>query len=187
MSASAPLLFKPLPNASNRMKREWKRQMRLWLRDQIDEQHTQLVNYANNSAPTAERFLEKCAIAEARAGNPERLRSLYPHFADCISSPKLRQGRRYPKHKMKSDVAKTAADYARRIRMLWRDQYRKVKRERDETEIGAEQFAIDICEEFFGKEASHLDVDAVKAAAKKSGKHKPGTRKKPRQIAHVAR
>lgn len=187
MSASAPLLFKPLLNASDRMKREWRKQMRLWLRDQLDEQNTQLVNKANNSAPTAERWLEETAIGAARAGNPDRLRRLYPHFADCISSPKLRQGQRYPKRKMKSDVAKTAADYARRIRMLWRDQYCEVKRGRDETEIGAEQFAIDICKEFFGKEASHLDVDAVKAAAKKSGKHKPGARKKPRQMAHVAR
>ncbi|BAR53363.1 hypothetical protein NK6_174 [Bradyrhizobium diazoefficiens] len=187
MSASAPLLFKPLPNASDRMKREWKKQMRLWLRDQLDEQHIQHMTDANDNAPTAERLLERIAIAEARTGNPERLRSLYPRFADCIFSPKLQQGQRYPKYKMEIDVTKTAADYARRIRMLWRDQYHKIKRERDETEIGAEQFAIDICKELFGTEASHLDVDAVKAAAKKSGKHKPGARKKPRQMAHVAR
>ncbi len=171
MNASAPKLFRLPPKASRREQDQWKKQMRLWLSNQIDDYSVKEIHNANANAPT----WEEICIGEARAGHPEGLRKLYPHFADCIFSPERERWHRYPKYEMVADVAEMAAEYAQHIRVLWRKQYGKVNRTRDERQAGssAEHFAVDICKELFGKEAAHLTVEAVHAAAKPSGKHKP--------------
>jgi hypothetical protein len=189
MSASAPALFRLPPSASRREHREWKEQMLFWLSDKLDEQHIQDVRQANAAAPTPEQWVETIAIHEARSGDPTKLRKLYPHFANCISSPGPGKGKSYkksPKYDAAKETAKTAADFVRRIRALWRQQYGKVHREHGE--ISAHDFAIQIIKDWSGKK---ITISAVLAAAKKSGKHKPGRRtahrKKPRQMAHPAR
>jgi hypothetical protein len=170
MNASAPKLFRLPPKASRREQDQWKKQMRLWLTDRVVDHSIQEIYNANASAPT----LEEICIAEARAGHPESLQKLYPHFADCISSPKLPKGHRYQKYEMVLDVAEMAAEYAQLIRALWRKQYGKVNRTRDERQAGlsAEHFAVDICKEFFEKKAARLTVEAVHTAAKPSGSKK---------------
>ena len=165
MTASAPKLFRLPPKASRREQDQWKEQMRLWLSNGIVDHCIQENHNANANAPT----WEEICIEEARAGHPESLRKLYPHFADCIFSPKLR--------------------HAQHIRALWRKQYGKVKRTRDETQAGssAEHFAVDICKEFFEKKAARLTVDAVHAAAKPSGPPSRAAEIRRRQTAKVAR
>lgn len=155
--------------------------MRLWLESQLDRQHIQNLALANANAKTWE---EICIIL-ARAGDPVPLRKLYPQFADCIHSPKLRQGQRYPKQRMQLTITETAARLARRIRALWRAQYGRRNRRRDEK--SAEDFAIDICKEWFPQKAARLTVGAVLAAGKPSGKHAKPRRKFTRQMAQVAR
>jgi hypothetical protein len=122
---------------------------------------------------------ERYRIQQARSGNPEPLRKLYPQFADCIFSPPLKQGKTYPEQP-EFDVARVAARLTRSIRALWLAQYGRKRRERDE--ISAEDFAISICKEWYEEEAAHLTVDEVRAAAKPSGRHKP-RRKNTRQRA----
>jgi hypothetical protein len=129
---SAPTLFRLPPKTGRREQDQWKKQMRLWLIDGIDDYNIQGVRDANASAPT----WEELCIQEARTGHPELLRKLYPLFADCIFSPELRQGQRYAKHQNESSVAEMAAEYAQHIRALWRKQYGKVKRTRDERQAG---------------------------------------------------
>jgi hypothetical protein len=94
---------------------------------------------------------------------------LYPQFADCIHAPRRRKGQKYPKVKP-FNAAKAAADFARRIRALWQQQYGTKNRKQGEK--SAEDFAIEIANEWFEEKAAHLTVDAVLAAAKTSGKHK---------------
>jgi hypothetical protein len=185
MTASAPKLFRLPPKASRREQDQWTKQMRLWLSDRVVDHCIQENHNATANAPT----WEEICIEEARSGHPESLRKLYPHFADCIFSPKLRQGQRYPKYEMVTDVAEIAAEYAQHIRALWRKQYGKVKRTRDEQQAGssAEHFAVDICKEFFEKEAARLTVDAVHAAAKPSGPPSRAAEIRRRQTAKVAR
>lgn len=166
MSTRAPPSFRPPPNASERGQLRWKRDMQHWLSDQLDEQDIRQVGLANANPPGVERL----CIASARAGHPEALRKLYPQFADCIHSPKLRRGQKYWKQP-KDAPAKIAADFAKRIRAIWSKQYGK--RNRAKNEISAEEFAVEICKEWLGTKAAGLSVDETLAAAKPSGKRKP--------------
>jgi hypothetical protein len=177
MTSEAPS-FRPLPNATRREQREWEKQMLRWLSKQIEEQIVEENHEANANVKLEELFIEL-----AREGRPEGLRRLYPQFSDCIHSPKLRQGQRYWKSR-KTSLAEIAADFARRIRALWREQYGKRNRRRDEK--SAEDFAVEICKLWYGSKAEGLTTEAVLAAAKPSGKHKP-RRKITRQKAEVAR
>jgi hypothetical protein len=175
MNASAPTLFRLSKNASDRQKRRWEEDMRRWLSDRIAQQLDAMMPTAAAVAHMTEAWLrewnEKYRIQQARSGNPEPLRRLYPQFSDCIHSPPLKQGCKYPPPPPKFDTARVAADFARRIRVLWRKQYGKMHRE--ESEMSAEAFAVDICKEWFEEEAVNLAIDAVTVAAKPSGKHKP--------------
>ncbi|MET3840960.1 hypothetical protein [Bradyrhizobium sp. OAE829] len=160
--------------------------MLVWLSNQIYDCIVKENRDANANAPT----WEEICIEEARAGHPQGLQKLYPHFADCISSPKRSQGQnKYSNYEMIADVAETAAEYARHIRALWRKQYGKLNRTRDERQAGisAEHFAVDICKEYFGKEAAGLTVEAVLAAAKPSGPPSRVAEKRRRQTAKAAR
>jgi hypothetical protein len=174
-----PPSFRLPLSASRREQREWEKQMLRWLSNQIEEQIVQENHEAN-----ANVNLEELLIELAREGHPEGLRRLYPQFADCIHSPKLRQGQRYWKAR-KTSLAEIAADFARRIRALWREQYGKSNRGRDEK--SAEDFAVKICKSWYGEEAEGLTTEAVLAAAKPSGKHAKPRRKITRQKAEVAR
>jgi hypothetical protein len=181
MSAGAPALFRLPSNATDHQKSQWKQQMRRWLSDQLAQQ-LDVITPAMVQAMTPNylrEWNEKYRTQQARNGNPEPLRKLYPQIADCIFSPPLKQGKTYPRQP-EFDVAKVATRLTRSIRALWLAQYNKKHRERDE--ISAEDFAIDICMEWFEGEAAHLSVDEVKAAAKPSGRHKP-RRKNTRQRA----
>ncbi|WP_369719725.1 hypothetical protein AB8Z38_20910 [Bradyrhizobium sp. LLZ17] len=177
MNASAPALFRLAPNTSERQKCAWEEHMRLWLHDQISEQlyksFSQKIHYDNKT----NEFIvsEEWAIWLARTGDPSELRKLYPQLADLIFSPK--QPQRYQRPKF--DAAKASVDFARRIRALWGKQYGKVKRTRDESQAGisAEHFAVDICKMLFPEKSVHLTIEAVLAAAKPSGKHKPGRKR----------
>jgi hypothetical protein len=180
MTNEPPLLFRPAPNASRREQAEWEGQMLRWLSDQIDEQIVQENQEAKNNAPTLE---ERC-IRRARAGDPDGLRKLYPQFADCIHPPELRQGQKYRKGYILT-LAEQAADFAKRIRALWREQYGKVNRRRGEKR--AEDFAIEILKSIYAEKAEGLATDAVLTAAKPSGKHAKPRRKITRQKAQVAR
>jgi hypothetical protein len=175
LDPSAPP-FRPPRNASDRQKSQWKEQMRLWLHDQIERRLLQILNDTDNAQPW-----EEYCIGEARRGNPGPLRSLYPHFADCIFSPRLRKGQRYPK-KSKFHAVAFAIGCTQHIRAIWREQYGKQNRVREERQAGisAEAFAVDIYK------SPGVTVDAVLAAQKPSGKHKPGSRNT-RQKAQVAR
>jgi hypothetical protein len=189
MSAGAPALFRLPPSATDHQKAQWKEQMLLWLSDQLEQQVEQqnAITPAVLSAMTPEylrEWFKKNRIQRARSGHPDelqKLQKLYPELADFHISPKRGQGQRPPKQP-EFDVAKVAADFTRRIRALWRKQYGKVQRTRDETQadMSAEHFAADICKERYTEEAAHLTVDEVKAAAKPSGRHKP-RRKNTRQ------
>jgi hypothetical protein len=174
MPSEPPSLFRPPLNATRREQREWEKQMLRWLSKQIEEQIVRENHEANANVE-----LEKLFIELAREGRPEGLRKLYPQFADCIHSPKLRQ-----KKPRKTSLAEIAADFARRIRALWRELYGKRNRRRDEK--SAEDFAVEICKSWYGGEAEGLTTEAVLAAAKPSGKHKP-RRKITRKKAEVAR
>jgi hypothetical protein len=174
MSVSAPEFFRLPPSASRLAGREWEEQMRLWLGDQLDQQHIKNLLEATANAPTPEEWVERLAIADARAGDPTALRKRYPHFADCIFSPKLGKGKKYPKQTkfdLAKETAKTAAEFAPRIRALWQKQYRKKNRKKGEK--SAEEFAIEIIKDWSQRKVT---MKAVLAAAKPSGKHKLGPR-----------
>jgi len=175
-----PPTFRPSRNATEKQKRDWDEKMRSWLADAIDHQQ------ASEMSAVHEAFdKSRIAIGMARAGHPEWLRQLYPHFADCIHSPPLRPGKKRPKQKQ-FRLAKIAVQFARRIRALWQKQYGQKYRMHDEK--SAEDFAIDIVREWFehsayAPEAAGLTANVVKDAAKPSGpsgrpKKKP--RRKPR-------
>ena len=66
----------------------WKENMFRWLQDQLD---AELRENFHREIFGLNRVDEKTAIAQARAGNPEALRKLYPQFADCINP--LKKGR----------------------------------------------------------------------------------------------
>jgi hypothetical protein len=150
-----PNEFRLPPNAAPDCKRRHDRAMRAWLADALDEQNIIAID-----ARTYETF----CIMLARAGDPERLRELYPQFANCINAPKLAHGEKRPK--LKHDRLRLAVDYVRRIRALWREQYGLTYLRKGEK--SAENFAIEILHA--GKS---LTVGAIKAAGKPSGKHKP--------------
>jgi hypothetical protein len=136
--------------------------MLAWLELEIDKQNIERVALANKVGLD---WKEWC-IACARAGRPESLRKLYPEFADCIFSPKLRRGQKWAKPKP-LQVADHAADFTRRIRALWVSHYGTKRRTRDD--VSAEEFAVDICKRWFN--APRLTVEAIKRA-KPSGKRK---------------
>jgi hypothetical protein len=186
MSARAPALFRLPANATDRQKGQWKKQMLLWLSDQIEQQVEQQTAIAPAvlSAMTPEYLREwskEIRIQRARSGHPDdlqRLQKLYPELADFNISPRREKGR--PPDQREFNVAKVAADFTRRIRALWQKQYGS--KNRKQGEISAEDFALDICKGWYEEEAAHLIVDEVKAAAKPSGRHKR-RRKNTRQIA----
>ena len=71
----------------------------------------------------------------------------------------------------KNDLRKVAANYARRIRAIWRAE--KIMQRRRPGEKSAEEYAIEILWKHFGEVAAGLDVDDVIAAGKTGGKRKP--------------
>ena len=70
----------------------------------------------------------------------------------------------------KNDLRKVAANYARRIRAIWRAE--KIMQRRRPGEKSAEEYAIEILWKHFGEVAAGLDVDDVIAAGKTGGKRK---------------
>jgi hypothetical protein len=150
--------------------------MLAWLSEQLDEQNIGMVNADSAKMLAAgAKWFEQMAIAEARRGHPDWLRELYPQFADCISSPKLARGHKYPNQEPRP-LPKIAVDYTRRIRALWQTQYGKQKRLRDE--MSAEDFAVAILRDQYEDKAAGLDKDAVLRAANPSGKRKKNVRAK---------
>jgi hypothetical protein len=155
--------FRPPPNATLYKKREWEEQMRAWLEWRLDQQNMEALRGADAS-------WERICIDCAEHGDIAPLRQLYPHLAKFLYPPKLRPGEKYRKQR-KFDPVKAAADYAQRIRALWREQYGLKNRRQGEK--SAEGFAADICKELFEQDKARLTVHAVLAAAKPSGRHKP--------------
>src|SRR5260221_9823502 len=135
MNSSAPTLFRLPKNASDRQKRIWEEDRRRWLSDriaqQVDVMTPAAAAVAHMTLGNWREWNEKYRIQQARSGNPEPLRRLYPQFSDCIHSPPLKQGCKYPPPP-KFDTAKGAADFARRIPALWRKQYGRMPRAESE-------------------------------------------------------
>jgi hypothetical protein len=166
MSASpSPPLPRRLPtNAAPDRRRKWEAEMREWLAWKMDQESIEALNHCT---------VGELAVAAARAGDPELLRELYPDHADCIYSPKLGRGEKRPKFPVqptKSDLRKVAANYARRIRAIWRAE--KIVQRLRPGEKSAEEYAIEILWKHFGEVAAGLDVDDVIAAGKTGGKRK---------------
>jgi hypothetical protein len=137
--------------------------MREWLAWRMDQESIEALNRCTAG---------EVAVAAARAGDPELLRQLYPDHADCIYSPKLRRGEKYLKFPVptKNGLRKVAANYARRIRAIWRAE--KIMQRLRPGEKSAEEYAIEILWKHFGEVAAGLDVDDVIAASKTGGKRK---------------
>ncbi|MCS3761657.1 hypothetical protein [Bradyrhizobium centrosematis] len=133
-----------------------------WLEEKLDEQHVVELRHASASLS-----LEDWAKALARTGNVDPLKQLFPDLAEFIAEPVRKRGEKKWKAR-KFSVAKLAADFARRIRRLWLDQYGQKNRGRDE--LSAEDFAVEICKRWFPRDAARLTVEQVLAAAKPSGK-----------------
>ena len=151
-------------NVAPDRRRKWEAEMREWLAWRMDQESIEALNHCT---------VGEVAVAAARAGDPELLRQLNPDHADCIYSPKLGRGEKRPKFPVrptKSDLRKVAANYARRIRAIWRAE--KVMQRRRPGEKSAEEYAIEILWKHFGEVAAGLDVDDVIAAGKTGGKRK---------------
>jgi hypothetical protein len=135
----APETFRPSARATREEKRRHAHQMRAWLSDRLEQQNEADIKAGN------ETTVEELAVMLARTGNVGLLRQLYPQIADFIFPPKLHRGQRYPKFK-NLRLAQLAADFARRIRALWREQY-SVRRCRGEN--AAEDLAVHILRDWF--------------------------------------
>ena len=163
-SRSPPLPRRLPPNAAPDRRRKWEVEMHEWLAWRMDQESIEALNRCT---------VGEVAVAAARAGDPEPLRGLYPDHADCIYSPKLGRGEKRPKFPVRpteSDLRKVAANYARRIRAIWRAE--KIMQRRRPGEKSAEEYAIEILWTHFGEVAAGLDVDDVIAAGKTGGKRK---------------
>ena len=112
-SPSPPLPGRLPPNAAPDRRGKWEAEMREWLAWRMDQESIEALNHCT---------VGEVAVAAARAGDPELLRQLYPDHADCIYSPKLGRGEKYLKFPVptKNGLRKVAANYARRIRAIWR-------------------------------------------------------------------
>ena len=150
-------------NVAPDRRRKWEAEMREWLAWRMDQESIEALNHCT---------VGEVAVTAARAGDPEPLRKLYPDHADCIYSPKLGRGEKYLKFPVptKNDLRKVAANYARRIRAIWRAE--KIMQRRRPGEKSAEEYAIEILWKHFGEVAAGLDVDDVIAAGKTGGKRK---------------
>lgn len=86
-----------------------------------------------------------CALKEAKRGNIEPLRDVYPDLVPFLHPPKRRRGQRFPKakpYRLQCAVADVS-----RIRDLWRRHFGRVKRRHDELsaeEIAAERHKVDV-------------------------------------------
>ena len=162
-SPSPPLPRRLPPNAAPDRRGKWEAEMREWLAWRMDQESIEALNRCTAG---------EVAVAAARAGDPELLRQLYPDHADCIYSPKLRRGEKYLKFPVptKNGLRKVAANYARRIRAIWRAE--KIMQRLRPGEKSAEEYAIEILWKHFGEVAAGLDVDDVIAASKTGGKRK---------------
>ena len=159
-SPSPPLPRRLPPNAAPDPRGKWEAEMREWLAWRMDQESIEALNRCTAG---------EVAVAAARAG---LLRQLYPDHADCIYSPKLRRGEKYLKFPVptKNGLRKVAANYARRIRAIWRAE--KIMQRLRPGEKSAEEYAIEILWKHFGEVAAGLDVDDVIAASKTGGKRK---------------
>jgi glutathione S-transferase len=168
-----PATFRPPASATQAQKREHEQQMRAWLAHRLDRQNMQATQAA--STTTSAEF----GMALAQAGDVTMLRGEHPHLAKFIHAPPLGRGQRYPKQPYKTlSMSELAADFAKRIRALWREQYGEKRCLRGEKT--SDKFAIDILREWYegSAECATLTVSAVLAAAKPSGRHRPGPKAK---------
>jgi hypothetical protein len=145
--------------------------MRAWLAHELGQQY-----HAAKKVTLDTLDVEEYCKRLARGGDPRPLRALHPSLAEFITAPKLQRGQRYAKIK-KHTYAEVAAGLAKCIRSLWLEQY-NVRRYRGEK--AAEDYAIDILREWCptNAECAALTMEAVEAAGKPSGKHKPGPRRR---------
>jgi hypothetical protein len=178
-SPSPPHPHRLPPNAAPDRRRKWEAEMREWLAWRMDKDAIEALNAIS---------VGEVAVAAARQGDPELLRQLYPDHADCIYSPKLGRGEKRPKFPVrptKSDLRKVAANYARRIRAIWRAE--KIVQRLRPGEKFAEEYAIEILWNQFGEVAAGLDVVDVIAAGKTSGKRKPKAPMRQRRLRRATR
>jgi hypothetical protein len=149
---------RPPWNASNE-------QMRAWVLAQLEAMDAAVMTEEAISKPLDQRYhppkylrmlaepkladlgSEERAIAEAKCGNMEPLRKLYPQLAEFLARPKLKRGEHFepfnPQWDAKARIRAARAD-ANRIKALWKAAYNgRCNRDSELGQITAVEIAAD--------------------------------------------
>jgi hypothetical protein len=121
-----------------------------WVIGQIDRVETiseRFKHYAETVFESDERYVTEQAIEQADKGNIEPLRRLFPpELARFLHLPKLKRGKRFPKHGKNDRVGKAVAD-VKLIRALWMTHYGKKNRPKNDlvtaVQIAADRWKVD--------------------------------------------
>jgi hypothetical protein len=154
--------WQPPPGASPRQLRQWRKEMREWIGCVLDWRTETKIESANEywRRQGSKKYFERSAIEDARQGNVEMLRKLYPHIAEFIHSP--REGRRGKYSRWRGVTAIDAAvEDAAFVRLFWREVYSRKNRGRDD--LSADSVVADYYKSMGRAEVTE---DAIRMRAK---------------------
>jgi hypothetical protein len=154
--------WQPAAGASTAARQRWQREMREWIGQVLDWRTETKIESANEywGRQGSKKHFERSAIEDARQGNVEPLRKIYPHIAEFIHSP--REGRRGKYSRWRGVTAIDAAvEAAAFVRLFWREVYGRKNRGRDD--LSADSIVAD-----YYKSMGHAEVteDAIMTRAK---------------------
>lgn len=127
--------WSPPADASLRQRRQWRKDMQIWIGSVLDWRTETRMNAANKRAveESVEDYLEQSAIYHAHYGDIEPLRKRHPRIAQFIHLPREGHRGKYPRRSSGTiSSVEAAVEAAAFVKLFWREVYGHRNRRRED-------------------------------------------------------
>jgi hypothetical protein len=158
--------WQPPPGASPRRLRQWRKEMQDWIGGVLDWRTETKIESANEywGHQGSKKYFEQSVVEDARHGNVETLRKLYPHIAHFIHLPREGHRGKYPRRSSGTiTCVEDAIEASAFVRLFWREVYGRRNRSRDDA-MSAEAV---VAHYYKSMGLAEVTEDAIKQRARK--------------------